>query len=220
MSKITPLQTTATNYRLISAATTNTNLIKTGTRSIQGIHAYNSGGSAAFIKLYNVATAPVIVSVAQVETVTLTGTSGTATITLAGGLTKTVTFDTDLATTAANFDTDFSADYTAQGITITSSGDDIIFTAAVAGTAFTAPVITNATGDLDGSVAHTTANATATAGPSITLPIAASGGQISSNLPAGILFENGLGIAITGAIGDTNTTTVGANAITVNIQYV
>ena len=97
--------------------------------------------------------------VAQVETVTLTGTSGTAEITVAGGLTKTVTFNTSLTQTATDFDSDHSAAYTAEGITVTTSGADIIFTAAVAGTPFDAPVITNLTGDLDGSVVATTANA-------------------------------------------------------------
>ena len=96
--------------------------------------------------------------VAQVSTVTLTGTSGTATITGPGGLTSTVTFNTTLTQTATDFDTDESAAYTAEGITVTTSGDDIIFTAAVAGVGFDIPVITNATGDLDGTVVETTDN--------------------------------------------------------------
>jgi hypothetical protein len=97
-------------------------------------------------------------NVAQVATVTLTGTDGTAEITVAGGLTKTVTFNTDLTTTASDFDTAHSAAYTAVGITVTSSGADIIFTAAVAGVGFDSPVITNLTEDLDGTVVDTTAN--------------------------------------------------------------
>lgn len=100
--------------------------------------------------------------VAQVETVTLTGTSGTAEITVAGGLTKTVTFNTSLTQTATDFDSTHSAAYTAEGITVTSSGADIIFTAAVAGVPFDAPVITNLTGDLAGSVVNTTASASKT----------------------------------------------------------
>jgi len=98
----------------------------------------------------------------QIDTVTLTGTSGTATIEAAGGLTKTVTFaaagTTDLTQTAADFVTSFEADYLAQKIVITSDGADIIFTSQYAGYAFTNPTITNATGDLDGTVANTTAN--------------------------------------------------------------
>jgi len=98
--------------------------------------------------------------VAQVDTVTLTGTSGTANITVAGGLTKLATFDTDLATTAANFETDHAAAYLAVGIVLTSSGDDLIFTADVAGTAFANPVTVNLTGNLNGTEVATTANLT------------------------------------------------------------
>lgn len=101
-------------------------------------------------------------AVKKVDTITLTGTSGTATITLAGGLTKTVTFaaagTTDLAQTAEDFVTSFAADYLAQKILITNSGADIIFTSQYAGYDFTSPAIANATGDLDGTVANTTAN--------------------------------------------------------------
>lgn len=97
--------------------------------------------------------------VAQVETITLTGTSGTATVAVAGGLSKTATFTTNLTTSAANFVTSHAAAYAAVGIIVTSNGADIIMTAAVAGTPFTAPTITNATGDLAGSVVDTNANA-------------------------------------------------------------
>ena len=101
-------------------------------------------------------------SQAKVDTVTLTGTSGTATMGAAGGLTKTVTFalagTTDLTQTASDFVTSFTADYLAEKIIITSSGEDIIFTSQYAGYDFTSPTITAATGDLDGTVANTTAN--------------------------------------------------------------
>ena len=96
--------------------------------------------------------------VAQVETVTLTGTGGTATITGVGGLSKVVTWDTNLTDTAAAFVTSFAAAYKLEAVIVTSSGADIIFTAAIIGTPIVAPVITPATGDLDGTVAHTTAN--------------------------------------------------------------
>lgn len=96
--------------------------------------------------------------VKQVETVTLTGTSGTATISDAGGLDKVTTFDSDLITTAANFVTSHAAAYFAEDIVVTSSGADIIFTALVAGTEFTSPTIANTTGDLDGTVAVTVSN--------------------------------------------------------------
>lgn len=96
--------------------------------------------------------------VAQVDTLTLTGSSGTANVGTAGGLTKLATFDTDLATTAANFVTAHAAAYAAVGITVTNDGDSLVFTAAVAGTAFANPTIANASGDLDGTVANTTQN--------------------------------------------------------------
>lgn len=98
--------------------------------------------------------------VAQVETITLEGGSGTADVTLCGGLTKTATWNTSLTQTAADFVTDHAAAYLAVGVVVTSSGVDIIFTAATAGTPIIAPAITNTGGDLDGTVVHTTANQT------------------------------------------------------------
>lgn len=95
---------------------------------------------------------------AQVETLTLTGTSGTALITGIGALSKLVTFGVNLATSATTFDTAFSADYTLAGVTVTTSGADIIFTSATPGVALIAPIITNVTGDLAGTVVTTTAN--------------------------------------------------------------
>ena len=92
------------------------------------------------------------VQLTQVETVTLTGTSGTLNITNAGGLTKEAEFDTSLTDTAANFVTAHAAAYLLVGITVTSDGENIIFSATEAGTHFAQPVITNTSGDLDGSV--------------------------------------------------------------------
>lgn len=89
----------------------------------------------------------------MITTVTLTGTSGTATVTGAG-LTKTATFDTDLETTAENFVTANASDFDAVDVTLTSSGDDLIFTAQTEDD-FTTPTITNETGDLAGSVSST-----------------------------------------------------------------
>lgn len=117
-----------------------------------------------------------VAAVAQVETVslsgtppakkkdevTLTGASGTAEITVAGGLTKTVTFATggtmDLSQTALDFATAFAADYLAQGIVVTSDAAKIVFEASDYGIPFDSPVITNVTGDLAGTVANTVAN--------------------------------------------------------------
>jgi hypothetical protein len=100
------------------------------------------------------------ISQIQIDTITLTGTSGTAHISLAGGLTKTATFNIDLPTTASDFVTANSAAYLAQGIVITSNSADIIFTANVSGTPFTSPAITNTSGNLNGNVVNTQVNIT------------------------------------------------------------
>jgi hypothetical protein len=50
----------ATPYILNSAATTNGALVLTGTSGLHAFYATNTGASAAFVKLYNKATAPVV----------------------------------------------------------------------------------------------------------------------------------------------------------------
>ena len=95
------------------------------------------------------------VQLTQVETVTLTGTSGTLNVSNAGGLTKAATFSSSLTTTAANFVTSHAAAYLAVGITVTSNGADIIFSATEAGTHFSQPIITTTSGDLYGTVVDT-----------------------------------------------------------------
>ena len=96
---------------------------------------------------------------AQVDTVTLdTGTAGAAEISVAGDLTKEVVFIDDYETSAELFVTRYAADYLAEGIVVTSSGDDIIFTAEVAGTAFDSPVISNVASTLTGTVDNTVEN--------------------------------------------------------------
>jgi len=99
-------------------------------------------------------------STKQKDTITLSGSSGTASITVAGGLTKTVTFSGNLTTTATNFKTANAAAYLAQGITLTSSTNTLIFESVTAGEYFDNPIITNATGDLAGTVANTVTNET------------------------------------------------------------
>jgi hypothetical protein len=94
---------------------------------------------------------------AQVDTVTLTGATGTANIT-AGGLTKLATFNSTLTQTATDFVTDHAAAYLVVGITVTSSGADVIFTATVTGVAFTSPITVNVTTDLVGTTVNTTLN--------------------------------------------------------------
>ncbi len=103
-----------------------------------------------------------VTAVKQKEIITLTGTDGKANVTGAGGLTKLVTFattgDADLAQTAADFAASWAEDYLAEGIVLTAATVTLVFEAQTAGTPFTAPVITNVTEDLAGTVAHTTAN--------------------------------------------------------------
>lgn len=98
--------------------------------------------------------------VAQVDTVTLTGTGGTANISAAGGLTKLATWNTSLTQTAADFVTAHAAAYALVGITVTSSVADIIFTSTLVGMPFEHPVITNVTLTLDGTVVSTADNET------------------------------------------------------------
>ena len=50
----------ATPYILNSAATTNANLVLTGTSGLHAFYATNTGAAAAFVKLYNKATAPTV----------------------------------------------------------------------------------------------------------------------------------------------------------------
>lgn len=90
----------------------------------------------------------------QISTTTLTGTSGTANITV-NGTAYLATFDTDLSTTAANFVTAHSTALLAAGITVTSGTGTIIFTGDNIGTSFTIGAAVNATGNLAGTTAAT-----------------------------------------------------------------
>lgn len=94
----------------------------------------------------------------QREIVTLTGTGGTANIAAVGGLTKLVTFTTDLTTSAKNFVTSWAAAYLAVNVIVTCSGAQLCFKPTLLSVAITAPTITNATDDLAGTVAHVNAN--------------------------------------------------------------
>ena len=73
--------------------------------------------------------------VAQIDTVTLTGTSGTANV-LCDAVTKLATFFNSLTETAAGFVAMYAADYLPGGVVVTSSGANIILTSNVPGTAF------------------------------------------------------------------------------------
>lgn len=98
-------------------------------------------------------------AVAQVDTVTLTGTSGTIGITGPAGLSKVVAWDTDLDDTATAFVTAHAAAYALHGITVTAGTATIIFTAATAGFGFRSPTAFNRGGDLAGTTVNTTASA-------------------------------------------------------------
>ena len=99
------------------------------------------------------------VAIKQVDTNTLTGTSGTADITV-NGTAFLATFNTSLTQTAADFVTTHAATILARhgNIVVTSSGADIIFTAGIAGLAQTVSNAINATGNLAGTTAATTVN--------------------------------------------------------------
>ena len=89
--------------------------------------------------------------------VTLTGTSGTANITV-GGVDYLATFTTSLTTSANNFVTSHSAALLALGITVTANSGALTFVAATE----TFPTIarTNVSGDLSATIASVTAGAT------------------------------------------------------------
>jgi len=93
----------------------------------------------------------------QIRTITLTGTSGTANVTV-GGTDFLATFNTDLGTTASDFITSHAADILAQQeVVVTANGDDLILTADIADLLFTL-AITNVSGDLAGTIVNTQEN--------------------------------------------------------------
>lgn len=97
-------------------------------------------------------------AVAMVDTVTLTGTSGTATLTIKGKDYVTPTYATSLTVTAAAFVTLYEDELAERNITCTSSTADVILTSSIAGVPLGTTAIANTSGNLDGSVANTTAN--------------------------------------------------------------
>lgn len=111
-------------------------------------------------------------AVKQKATMTLTGSSGTATITLMGR-TYIATYVSSPTQTATNFVTANAAAILLRGIVLTSSGADLIFESERAGQPFLNPTIANLTTDLTGSVAATTAN---------TVPGALAAGEILATL--------------------------------------
>jgi len=106
-----------------------------------------SGGS----DLYGAGTHKFLTS--DIATLTLTGASGTATIT-ANGLANVATFATDLETTAQNFVVTNYDVYAAINVILTQSGDTIIFTVTAKDKLATV-TIANLTTDLAGTVVKT-----------------------------------------------------------------
>lgn len=97
-------------------------------------------------------------AVAEVDTVTMTGTSGTANVTV-GGIAYLATFATSLTVTCTNFVALHAAALLLRDIVLTSSTDTLIFTANIPGQPQVDPTVSAAvTGDLTGSNANTTAN--------------------------------------------------------------
>lgn len=100
-------------------------------------------------------------AVAQVNTITLTGTEGTALI-VVKGVSKTATFDNDIADTTAAFVAANAAAYLAAGLVLTGT-TTLVFTANVAGVAFDDGTGANVTGNLAGGSVATTPNTDAAA---------------------------------------------------------
>lgn len=87
------------------------------------------------------------------DTITLTGTSGSANITC-NGITRLIEFVTNLTTTATNFKFLYGVNYLP--ISLVSNQDTLIFTHNVAGSEFSGPTtIVNVSGDLGGTVETT-----------------------------------------------------------------
>lgn len=95
-------------------------------------------------------------AIAQVDTIGITGTSGTANVTYEG-VAYLATFNTSLNQTHADFVALHAAALALRGVLLTGT-TSAIFTAAVAGTEHASPTIANATGDLTGANVATTAN--------------------------------------------------------------
>ncbi len=95
-------------------------------------------------------------AVAQVDTVTLTGTAGTANVTV-GGVAYLATFNTNLNTTHADFVALHAAALLLRGITLTGT-TTAIFTSTVPGMEQPAPTVANVVANLAGGNVATTPN--------------------------------------------------------------
>jgi hypothetical protein len=81
--------------------------------------------------------------VAQVDKVTLTGTSGTASILSPGGSPFTFEFYGSLSATAMEFESNYAELYLGEGIILTSHQGVLTFTASTAGSPFNPAEISN-----------------------------------------------------------------------------
>ena len=86
------------------------------------------------------------VGVKQVDTITLSGT-GSGVVIDADTTEHSITFDTDLTTTISSFITGNSTYYLSKSIILSTSGNNIIFTAQTAGIGFDSPTVQNAIDD-------------------------------------------------------------------------
>lgn len=98
-------------------------------------------------------------SAKQKNYLSVTGTTGTATVTIAG-VAKLMTFASTLATTILNFKTAWETDYLAAGVVITNNGNMLIQEAETAGVPFDAGILSAASDDLVGVNTAVTANLT------------------------------------------------------------
>lgn len=105
-------------------------------------------------------------AVAQVDTVTLTGTAGTANVTF-GGVDYLATFDTSITVTSTAFVALHAAALLLRNITLTGT-TTLVFTATIPGNPHAAPTVTTVVANLDGTNNATTA---------VTAPTALAGGE-------------------------------------------
>jgi hypothetical protein len=101
-------------------------------------------------------------AVAQVDDVTLTGTSGTANVPI-NGVNYLATFATDLNTTVANFVSTHAAGLALRKVTLTVASNKIRVTSAEAGRPVNIGTIATVSGNLAGTTASVTANTVAAA---------------------------------------------------------
>ena len=127
----------------------------------------------------------------DVATITLSGNAGTATITV-NGIAKVATYGSSLAVTAGNFVWDNVDVYGAMGITLTNTGDTLVFTSNKVGLKL-GVTIANLVTNLAGTVVHTNTGGTEV----VTYTLAATGtnkGLVSVNeVTRGFTWDTNVG---------------------------